>query len=201
MLCIAPLGESAGAPHTLLFPPCHVWIAKHWTCSRSTKDNVLSTLENEMKYIQINIQINIYSLVLILLPNIISHHSDPRSSLSDKHTHIQYTYTQTYTHSNHLSQVWGAHHFTTPLQGSRHHHRLLVPLSPCQRRTHTKTPSPWERRRTYQGYGCPGQQWLSSQSWCGGAEAALVAYQRLPWCQNDDAAGFPKRGTAEGMSE
>lgn len=104
-----------------------------------------------------------------------------------KNTHMRYT------HGSYFSQEWGTHCFIIPLQGSRHHRLLLVSLSPCLRGTHTKTPPPWERRRTYQGYDCPAQQWLSSQSWCGGAEVAAAACCHRPCWWSDDAAGVPER--------
>lgn len=120
---------------------------------------------------------------------------------------VTITYIHTHTHTR--TQIIiilrrKGDNVTTPLRGSRHHHPLLALLRPCQRRTHTKTPWPWERRRTYQGYGCPVRQWLSSRSLCGGAEGALAAYHRFPYCRIDDAARVPSRGrqTQQGvMSE
>lgn len=87
-----------------------------------------------------------------------------------------------------FSQFWGTHHFTTCLHGSCNHHHLIVSSLPCQRYTHTMTPSLRERWRTYQGYGCPVQQWLSSHSLCE-EEEVVCSLCRL---RIADAAGYPE---------
>ena len=113
------------------------------------------------------------------------------------HSYTTHAHTNTHTCTDIISPL---RYVTTPLRGSRHHHLQSESLSSCLRRTHTKTPSPWERWTTYQGYGCPGQQWLSSQSSCEEAEVGLAVYCRLPCRQSDDVAGFPEREKTSGKS-
>lgn len=87
------------------------------------------------------------------------------------------------------------HFFTIPLWGGHHHHRQPLPCRPC---THTKTSTTQERWRTYQGYGCPGQQWLSSGGGCVRLGAVPAVLHRCPWWRNAERGRFPVRGETEG---
>lgn len=163
-----------------LTPCCFLSVMPEQPNSR-LKNNLLSTLDYKNRYL------NQYSNKYILLGFNITPWSYFTLLWPPQHAHKVINRSQHHP----LPQVWGVHRLTTPLRGGCH--RLSESLSPCRRRTHTKTASSWERRRTYQGYGCPGQQWPSSRSCCGVAEAVPAARRPLPWCRSDDAAGLPKR--------